>query len=181
MPDTSASPSMPLVPFKLPFYAGSQREWVWVSTCVGSLRGTVWESRSFFNQLNSHWFLQPEVMGTYHPGTGTLGWGAWYGAGTPHSRDIPPKFLSTTRVWGTSLFHVSTPPTSLDGCGFFNSIAVSLPFNLISDGYEWWLFYILVIIYDVAVQGGEPCLLMSPSWLEVKEIIFKVNKCIQIF
>ena len=35
---------------------------------------------------------------------------------------------------GTSPFHVSTPPTSLDGCVFFNSVAVALPFNSISDG-----------------------------------------------
>ena len=30
----------------------------------------------------------------------------------------------------------SAPPTNLDGCGFFNSIVVWLPFNLISDGFE---------------------------------------------
>ena len=45
---------------------------------------------------------------------------------------------------GTSPFHVSTCPTSLDGCRFFNSIVVRLPFNSISDDSEWWLFYILV-------------------------------------
>ena len=38
------------------------------------------------------------------------------------------------------------PSTSLDGCGFFNSIVVRLPFNSISDGSECWLFYILVVI-----------------------------------
>ena len=34
---------------------------------------------------------------------------------------------------GTSWFRIYAPPTSLDGCGFFNSIAVRLPFTLISD------------------------------------------------
>ena len=43
-------------------------------------------------------------------------------------------------------FHVSAPPTSLDGCGFCNSIVVRLPLNSISDGSEWWLFYNLVVI-----------------------------------
>ena len=38
------------------------------------------------------------------------------------------------------------PLTSLDGCGFSNSVVVRLPFNLISDGSERWLFYILVVI-----------------------------------
>ena len=100
---------------------------------VSSLRGTAWTSRSFFHQLSPHWFLQPEVMRTYLPSTGTLGLGVLFGARIPHSKDIPSKFLSTTAVYGTSPFHVSTPPTSLDGCGFFNSVVVRLPFNLISD------------------------------------------------
>ena len=46
----------------------------------------------------------------------------------------------------TSPFHVCTPPTSLDGYDFFNSIVVRHPFSLISDVPEWWLFYILVVI-----------------------------------
>ena len=75
-------------------------------------------------------------MGTYLPGTGTLGLRAWYGAGIPHSQDIPPKFLPTTRRCGTILLCISAPPTSLDGRGFFNSIDVGLPFTLICDGSE---------------------------------------------
>ena len=85
-------------------------------------------------------------MGTYLPGTGTLGWGAWCGAGTPHSQDIPPQFLSTTHGCGTSPLHICDPPIILDGCGFFNSIIVRFPFNSVSDGSKWWLFYILVVI-----------------------------------
>ena len=91
---------------------GAQRERVWISPCVGSSRGTAWDSRSFFYQLYPCWFLQPEVMGTYHPGTGTLGCGACCGAGTPRSWDIPPEFLSSTRGCGASLFHDSIPPNS---------------------------------------------------------------------
>ena len=107
--------------------AGAQREWIWVSSYVGSLRGTAWDSSSFFHWLiQSPLVLQPEVIGTYLPHTGMLNWGIWYGVRTPHSWDIPLKFLSTTRVCGTSPFHTSTPPTSLDGCGFFNSILVRL-------------------------------------------------------
>ena len=60
--------------------AGAQREWVWVSPCVGSLSGTAWV-RAVSSTINLRWFLQPEVMGTYLPGIGTLCWGAWYGAG----------------------------------------------------------------------------------------------------
>ena len=85
-------------------------------------------------------------MGTYVPGTETLRWGAWCGTGTPHSQDIHPKFLSTTCGCGNSPFCISTPPTSLHGCGFFNFVVVWLPFNSISDGSEWWLFCSLVVI-----------------------------------
>ena len=54
------------------------------------------------------------------------------------------QFLSTTCRCGTNPLHISAPPTSLDGCGFFNSVVVRLPFNSISDGSEWW-FYILIV------------------------------------
>ena len=53
----------------------------YMSVCVGSLRGTGWGSRRFFHSLNPCWVLQPKVVGTYLPGTGTLGWGACVGLG----------------------------------------------------------------------------------------------------
>ena len=59
--------------------------------------------------------------------------GSWCGAGTPHFQDIIPEFLSTTQECGTSLFHACSHPTSLGGCGFFNSVVVRLPFNSISN------------------------------------------------
>ena len=104
--------------------------------------------------------MTPEISSTDSDPTGFCSqmlWGltflvlrTWAGgalceAGTPHSQDIPPKFLSTTHGCGTRLFCVSTSPTSLDGWSFFNSIVVRLPFNSISDGSEWWLFYILIV------------------------------------
>ena len=52
---------------------GSESEQV--SSFVGSLTGIARGSSSFFHQLNPCWFLQPEVVGTYLPGTGTLGLG----------------------------------------------------------------------------------------------------------
>ena len=48
---------------------------------MGSLRETAWGSRIFFHGLNTHWLLQTEVVGTYVPGTGTLGWRPGIGLG----------------------------------------------------------------------------------------------------
>ena len=113
---------------------------------MSSLRGTSWNYRSFFHWLSPCWFLQPDIMGTYLPSTGTLGLGAWCGAGAPCTWDIPSKFLSTTYGCGTRPFHISTSPTSPDGCGFFNPLVVGLPLTSISDGSEWWVFFISVAI-----------------------------------
>ena len=101
---------------------------MWVCPCVGSLRGTDWGSRSFFHPLISTGFAA-RGYGDLSSRYWNLGLGAWCGAGTPCSQDIPPKFLSTH-------FIVSAVSTSWDGCGFFSSVVVRLPFNLISDSYE---------------------------------------------
>ena len=53
-----------------------------MSPHVGFLRGTTWGSRIFFHKVNPCWFLQPDIVGAYLPGIGTLGWGAWCVAGT---------------------------------------------------------------------------------------------------
>ena len=95
MQDTSVPPCMSLVLLSSYPSAEAQRESVLVSPCVGSLRGTVWGFRNFFHQLHPLWFLEPEVVWTYLPDTGTVSWGTWCGAGTPCSQDIPPEFLST--------------------------------------------------------------------------------------
>ena len=90
-----------------------------------------------------HCFLQPADMVTYHPGTRTLGWGAWCGPGTLCSLDISPDFYPP---------HVNVGPAVLclsyqSQCSFFfNSVFLGLPFSSISDGSEWWLFHSLVVI-----------------------------------
>ena len=79
MPDTSVFPHMSLVPFQLlPQWWSYEGLNLNKSVCVGggSLRGTAWDCRSFFHLLNPCWFLHPEIIGAYLPGTGTLGWEA---------------------------------------------------------------------------------------------------------
>ena len=53
------------------------------------------KSGSFFCCPNSHWFLQPEVMGVYLPSAGTLGWVVWPRARIAHSLGIPPNIYLT--------------------------------------------------------------------------------------
>ena len=145
------------------------RESVLVSPCVGSLRGTAWGSSSFSHWLNPCWFLQPGVEGTYLPGTGGPGvglvWGTW--CGNSSLLRCPSQILSTTCGWGISPFCVCAPPTSLDGCGFFNFIAVKTSIQL-----DFWQFWVMIVLYfscnfDKVVQRGEPCLPTLPSWPEV--------------
>ena len=61
---------------------------------------------------------------------------------------------------------ISTPPTSLDECFFFNSLVVRLPCSSIF--WQFWLFIVfkLVVILFLVVQGSEAFLPMPPSWLE---------------
>ena len=117
-----------------------------IKSVAGSLWGTSRDSRSFFHWLNTCWFLQPEVMGTSPPHTGTLGWRGLVWGWDSSLLKYPSWIFSTTRGCGTSPFHICEPPTSLDACGVFNSVVVRFLFSLISDGSEWWLFYNLVVI-----------------------------------
>ena len=65
-----------------------------MSLFVGFLRGTAWGSKSFVHQLNPRWVWQPEVVGTYLPGTGTLGWwGPGVGLGHLTPEISLPKFI----------------------------------------------------------------------------------------
>lgn len=76
-------------------------------------------------------FLQPEVMGTSLPGTRTLGWGTWCGAGTPHSaegnlhsRDLSPNWYLSHAGVGPAR---SASPTSLDvAAALFLSCRISV-------------------------------------------------------
>ena len=104
---------------------------------MGSLKGTAWGSRSFFHSFNPCWFLQPEVVGTYLPGTGTLGWEAWCGAETLQSWNIRmslPNFYPPHVGEGPACS--TSAPLLTVWMDVVNSVAFRLPFNLISDGSE---------------------------------------------
>ena len=167
MPETSVPPFMPLVPFKLlpPFWSSvgvSLSRWVrvWVL-----LRETAWGFSSFFHQLNPHWFLQPEVLGTYLPGPEP-----WPGVLVSGWDYLFPRYPSQTFICHTwvryhpPVFSVCAPPTSLDGCGL--TLVVRLPFNSISDSSEWWLFYTLVVVLMLCEEASHvyDATILTGSW-----------------
>ena len=113
--------------------------------CTGTLGCTVWLTLQLFLQV-----YPPLYMGNpiHQP--------------PPHlsqSSATLPQVLST---W----LPVSTPPTSLDECLFYNSLAVGLLSILIF--WQFWLFFVfqLVVILLLVVWGSETFLPVTESWLE---------------
>ena len=86
MPDNSVPPHMFLVSFKLllkdwSFTGGSPNKSV-----RGPFKRNAWDSRSPPSpSATICWFVQPEVMGTFLHGSGTLAQDAWYKSGVLHS------------------------------------------------------------------------------------------------
>ena len=101
---------------------------------MGSLKGTAWDSRTFFYQLNPCYFLQPEVVGTYLPGTGTLDWRPDVGLELPAPKISLLNFYLSHMDVGPACSTSPPPLTCLDGWVVFNFTVVRLPFSSISDG-----------------------------------------------
>ena len=115
MSDTSLPPGMTLVPFKLLcwcWFRGSES--AYMSPYVGYLRGTALDSRSVFRRLNTCWFLQPEVMGTYILGTGTLGWQALWGWNSLFPRHHSRIFSHHTYMWNQCTVSLPLIPIWMD-------------------------------------------------------------------
>ena len=75
-----------------------------------------------------------------------------------------PNFYPPLVDMGTRSFQVSAPPTSLDGCGFFNFLVVRLPISSTSDASGWLVVLYCSCNFDVVVRGGKPCLSM-PNYM----------------
>ena len=125
--------------------AEAQKKWVWLGLCAGSLRGTAWDSGSFFHWLNARWPCSQKLWGLISLALERWAAGLLWGWDSPLLRYVSWTFIY--HMWmGDQSVYISTPPTILDRSGFFNSIVVRLPFNSISDRSEGWSFYIWVVI-----------------------------------
>ena len=132
-PSHFSSSPMPLVPVKMLPQCWISEGVIWVSLCMGPLRGTAWNSRSFLSSITSipmgfysqkFWRLIFLVLEPWAGGPGM----------DPHSEDIPPNFHLSHMGIGPPY---SLCPSYQFWCGFFfNSVVVGLPFILISGSIE---------------------------------------------
>ena len=174
---TSISPCVPLGKCLSSCYprAGAQNEWVGVCASVcGFFKRDCLGLQSFFHCFNPHWFLPPEVMGTYLPGTGTLaGWpGVDLGLLTPEISLL--NFYLPCMGEESAILHLHPSYQSgrrwfLQFCSCQTSIQLQI----------WW-FCVMVVPYfrcnfAVFVRRGKPCLPMLPSWPEVQ--LFFIDSC----
>ena len=111
----------------------------------------VFEVRSFGDLPSWHW--NPRLVGLM------WGWDSLF-LRYPCQMFIHHTWVRDQPVPNFSLL------TSLDGCGFFNSVVVRFPFNSSSDIREWWLFYILVIIWMwLCEEVSHVCLCCHLDWM----------------
>ena len=145
MPDTSVSPIMLLVPFKI-----LPQCWSSEAVSLSRVDGTVCVFfRRNYSGLQPFLPLTQSLLGFIARGCRSLSSWHWIPGLEVLVWDwVPlfPRYPSWIFIHHTWVFYVCTPPTRPYGCGFFNSAVVRFQFNLISNGSERWFFYILVII-----------------------------------
>ena len=111
---SSHFPHFPLVTGALPAAALVLIPWVGgiayvLGPCGPFLNGLSRETGSFFCHPSPHWFLQPEVMRLYFPGTGTLTCLVWSGAGIAVSPVVPLVFTHCMWMWDHSFLQPPSP------------------------------------------------------------------------
>ena len=90
--------------------------------------------------------------------------------GSQSSTSLDPPAATLPQVLSAWL-SVSTPPTGLDECFFFNFLVVGLPYSLIF--WQFWLFFVFkFVVLLLVVRGGTVCLPTPPSWPEVSSSYF---------
>ena len=156
--------------------AGAQREWVWVGDSMcGFFTRNCLGLQQFLPPTQSLLFSAARTCGDLFPGTGILGWWAWCGSGTPHSGDIPLKFLSTW-VWGQPVLRLH-PSYQSGWMWFLNSEVVWDHCCQTSVQLDFWCSWVMVVLcfshnFDVVVWGCEPWIPIPPSWPEVTNLFF---------
>ena len=167
MPDTSVSPCVPLVPFKLlPWCWSSEGVTLsrWVHVCIPQeeLLRTLAVSSTDSIPTGFHsqklWGL---ILLALNPGVRGLVWG-WDSSLPRYPSQI---FIHYTWMWDQPI--LCPGPSYRSGWMWFlqfHSCQTSIQLN-------FWCSWVIAVLYfscnfDVVVQRGEPCLPMPPSWLD---------------
>ena len=147
----------------------------WACACLGPrgpLQWTIlWDSQ-FLPPPKPNRFLQPEVFRLYFLSTGTLGCMVYLapqlflpvylhanvGAPAPPTTTLPALVLQVLPCLEYSLpgLPLSTPPTGLDECFFFNSFIVRLPYSSIF--WQFWLFLFLNLLLSFWLCKEAKCI-----------------------
>ena len=101
--------------------------------CLGSLRGLLGAPEVSSTDSIPIGFCRQELWGLISLALETWAEGPGVGLGLLAPEKALPYFYPPHVGVGPAC-STSTPPTSLDGCNFFNSVVVGLPFNSIYDG-----------------------------------------------
>ena len=109
------------------------------------------DSESFFCYLNPHRFFQSEVLRLYFPALEP-----WV-AQSVSFPSCSSWFICQHRMWDHPVLQllpchtsslpqllISSPPTGLNECFFFNSLVVRLPYSSIS--WQFWLFFVFKFV-----------------------------------
>ena len=119
IPNTSVSPCIPLVPFKLLPRCWLSKGVSLSKSLCGFFKRNCLGLQKFLPLTQSLPVFAAKSMGVlsswhWYPGLGVLLWG--WDSSFPR---YPSLIIYTTCGCGTRPVRVSTPPISLDGCGFF--------------------------------------------------------------
>ena len=161
----------------------------YIHTHVGPLNWVSWKSGIFSHHPNPHWFSQPEVMGIYLPGAGTLGCisglEGYLGITCPQGilpnfytlyMNVRPSVLQPLLPLHTTPHLCTSPPvsTTLPLLLIWMNVASLNPRLLdfhaawFSDGSGCYLFWYPVVILSLVVHQGEACLPTPSSWPAVR-------------
>ena len=142
---------------------------------MGLSRELSCEAGSSSHCCNFHRFLLPGVLRVYLP---TLeSWVLW-------SVSLPSCsfWFICMKIWGHPIHQqlpcrmsspfwlpVSTSPTSLDECFFFNFLVVGLPYSSIF--WQFWLFFVVkFVVFLLVVQGVIVYLPIPSYWSKVRMV-----------
>ena len=164
MQDTLVSPSMPLVPFKLPPLCWRSEAVSLSKSVCGFFKRNCLGLQQFLPLTQSPLVFAARSCGDlsswhWNPGLGGLMWGWDSLCRYPSQIFIHHEWMCYQPFLCLFPFYQSGWMWFLEFCSCQTSIQL--------DFWQLWVMVALYFSLDVVLRRGEPCLPMPPSWLEV--------------